>query len=99
MGTDVIDIYVGPSRKHFVVHKNLLTSKSDYFNKALNGSFKEAAEQSITFEELEPAAFALMIGWLYKGTIPGIEKQLRPVPKPAALMAWSLQYGEVCFLK
>jgi hypothetical protein len=62
LGTDVVSIYVGPDRKHYVVHKQLLTSQSDYFDKALNGNFKEAEENKIHLEEDDPAAIGLMIG-------------------------------------
>lgn len=53
------------------MHKRLLTSQSEYFDKALNGGFKEAEESSIHLEEDDPAAIALLIGWLYRGVIPG----------------------------
>jgi hypothetical protein len=74
----VVSIYVGPNRKHYVVHKQLLTSQSDYFDKALNGRFKEAEEGKIHLEEDDPAAVELLIGWLYRGVIPGTGKKLSP---------------------
>ena len=61
IGTEVVDIYAGPERKHFVVHKNLLTTQSEYFNKALTGNFLEAEEKSIHLKEEDPAAVALLI--------------------------------------
>ncbi|TAQ89871.1 hypothetical protein B7494_g1793 [Chlorociboria aeruginascens] len=78
LGTEVVTIFVGPERKHYVVHKKLLTSQSEYFDKALNGRFKEAEENCIHLEEDVPAAVALLIGWLYRGVIPGTEKPLSP---------------------
>jgi hypothetical protein len=64
LGTEVVSVYVGasPDRKHYVVHKQLLTSQSDYFDKALNGKFREAEENKIDLEEDDPAAIGLMIG-------------------------------------
>jgi hypothetical protein len=64
LGTEVVYVYVGaaPDRKHYVVHKQLLTSQSDYFDKALNGKFREAEENKIDLEEDDPAAIGLMIG-------------------------------------
>ncbi|KAH8590801.1 hypothetical protein B0O99DRAFT_282193 [Bisporella sp. PMI_857] len=81
LGTEVVDIYAG--NKHYLVHKRLLTSKSDYFEKALNGQFKEAAENTIHLEDVEPTAVALLIGWLYRGSIPGMDRKLSPFTRSA----------------
>jgi hypothetical protein len=37
-----------------VVHKKLLAAQSDYFDKALNGRFREAEENSIHLKEEDP---------------------------------------------
>lgn len=78
LGTEVVDIFVGSDRKRFVVHKKPLISGSDYFNKALNGNFKEATENAIHLEEMVPSAVGLMIGWIYRGALPGMEKNISP---------------------
>jgi hypothetical protein len=78
LGVEVVDVFVGPERKRYVVHKNLLTAQSDYFKKALTGSFMEAEENSIHLKEEDPAAVALLIGWLYLGVIPGTAKIVGP---------------------
>ena len=70
MGDQSVIIFVGPERKRYLIHKTLLTNQSEYFDKALNGSFKEADEQSIYLEEETPAAFDLLVGWLYQNSIP-----------------------------
>jgi hypothetical protein len=79
LGFEVVDIYVGPERQRYVVHKKLLTSQSEYFDKAFNGSFKEADENSIHLKEEDPAALALLVGWLYgRGVITDTEKPTKP---------------------
>lgn len=40
----------------------------------MNGRFKEAEEGKIYLEEDDPAAVGLLIGWLYRGIIPGVKK-------------------------
>ncbi|KFY08175.1 hypothetical protein V492_06462 [Pseudogymnoascus sp. VKM F-4246] len=70
MGDDIVTVYVGPREKRYSVHKALLTSQSEYFEKALNGKFKEADEQTIRLPEDSPDAFDLLIGWLYQNQIP-----------------------------
>lgn len=73
-----MNIYVGPDNKHFVLHKRPLTSQSEYFRNAFQGEYKEAKENSIHLEEEDPSAIALLVGWIYKGIIPGTEKKISP---------------------
>jgi hypothetical protein len=63
LGFEIVDIYVGAERKRYVVHKKLLVDQSEYFHKALTGSFMEAEENSIHLKEEDPTAVALLIGW------------------------------------
>lgn len=70
-----------------MVHKKLLTSQSAYFNKALNGGFREAAENSIHLEEEDPASITLLVGFLYRGVIPGIDKKLNAFLIPTAFIS------------
>ncbi|KFY10005.1 hypothetical protein V491_07847 [Pseudogymnoascus sp. VKM F-3775] len=70
MGDDIVTVYVGPREKRYSIHKALLTSQSEYFEKALNGKFREADEQTIRLPEDSPDAFDLLIGWLYQNQIP-----------------------------
>jgi hypothetical protein len=78
MGTEIASIYVGADCKHFVVHKKLLTSQSEYFDKALNGKFREAEENTIHLKEDDPVAVGLLIAWLYRGVIPGSYNKINP---------------------
>lgn len=80
-------MFVGPDSKRYAVHKKPLTSQSDFFDKALNGPFKEAEENSIHLKEDDPAAVALMIAYIYRGVIPGTEKKMNPFLKPSSLPA------------
>ena len=65
----MVDIYVGPSKQHFHLHKNLLCSKVDYFRKMFESSFKEGVEQAATLPEDDPNAFALFVQWLYQESL------------------------------
>ncbi|MCJ1381405.1 hypothetical protein MMC17_004515 [Xylographa soralifera] len=62
-----VTLIVGPKRKSYPVHKNLLCYCSDYFAKAFNGSFQEAKKDEIYLTEENPAAVELFISWLYRG--------------------------------
>jgi hypothetical protein len=70
IGNKLITIYVGPKRREFVVHKNLICQTSDFFSKAFTGGFQEAQENSMHLPEDDPNAFSLFIDWIYRSKIP-----------------------------
>jgi hypothetical protein len=57
MGTEMVDIYVGPKERLFRVHKALLCKKVPYFDKMFNGEFREASQNVAKFPDDHPAAF------------------------------------------
>jgi len=71
MGTETVEISVGEEGRLFVIHKNLLCSKSVYFNNAFNGGFSER-EGKMALKEENPEAFAIFVNWVYKDIIPSI---------------------------
>lgn len=62
---DIVSVIVGANAKKFGLHKGLLCHHSSFFNSALNGSFKEAAEKSVTLAEESECTFAIFVAWLY----------------------------------
>ena len=46
----------------------MLCGKSDYFSKALQGSFREAQKKKIAFPEDDPEGFAYYVSFLYNPT-------------------------------
>jgi hypothetical protein len=52
----------------------VLCEKVPYFDKMFNGAFNEGVEGVATLPEDEPAAFDLLMGYLYTGTV-------RPYPQ------------------
>jgi hypothetical protein len=70
-GSTMTTVIVGadtewPARK-FTIHKNLLCRASVYFDKALNGPFKEGSEGKLELPNDFPKAFELFYHWLYSG--------------------------------
>lgn len=51
--------------KSYRVHKGVLTFYSGFFDKALKGEFKEAAQNAVDLPETEPAVFDSVQNWLY----------------------------------
>ncbi|KAN0111070.1 hypothetical protein V8E51_007457 [Hyaloscypha variabilis] len=54
MGTEMVDIYVSPSKLVFRLHKSKLCARIPYFNKMFNGTFKEATENTAYLPEDTP---------------------------------------------
>lgn len=50
---DVIRIEVGPERTQYFVHPDLLAQPSEYFKRAMNGSWKEAEERVIRLDDVD----------------------------------------------
>ncbi|MCJ1381404.1 hypothetical protein MMC17_004514 [Xylographa soralifera] len=67
IASETVVLVVGPKRKRFSAHKDLLCYIVPYFEKAFNGAFAEATDGTIYFAEADPAARELFIGWLYRG--------------------------------
>lgn len=61
----MVKIYVGPKRKRWVVHKDVICERSDYFRKAFTGSWKEAEKSRIYLHEDDPKVFGHFIDWIY----------------------------------
>jgi hypothetical protein len=65
---EMVDLYIGPNKVHFCVHKELLCDKIPYFDKMFRGHF-EATMNSATFPEDTPESFDLLVEWVYSGSI------------------------------
>jgi hypothetical protein len=64
LGSQMVDIYVGPDEMLFRVHKTKLC-KITYFNKLFNSGFREAAENTAKFPEDDCEAFDILVEWVY----------------------------------
>lgn len=69
----MVDIFVGPEKVRYRLHKKMLCSKIPYFDKILNGGFKEAKEGTAHLPEDDPDAFDMMCGWVYSGKLVDLE--------------------------
>lgn len=65
LGNEIVQLVVGTDRETFSVHKKLLCSISQFFDKALNGSFEEASSNQIDLSEYHPSIVSMFISWLY----------------------------------
>jgi BTB/POZ domain len=65
----MVDLYVGPQKDRFHVHKEVLCKKIPYFEKMFKAGFKEATENQATFPEDNAESFDLLLGWVYHNSI------------------------------
>ncbi|KAF7918331.1 hypothetical protein BELL_0018g00100 [Botrytis elliptica] len=68
-GTQMVDLFIGPTKKLIRVHKGILCKKVPYFDKMFNGPGVESANNSATFPDDTFESFDLLIGWVYSGSI------------------------------
>jgi hypothetical protein len=61
---------VGPEKKRFIVHQDLLTYHSEFFRAALTGKFKEAEEKTVPLPEDSEVIFEFFVHWLYHKEFP-----------------------------
>ncbi len=64
----MVDVFVGPKRKTFRLHEDLLCDRSSYFRATFGGDFAEAASKELYLPEDNDASFELFVNWLYGGT-------------------------------
>jgi hypothetical protein len=69
LGTEIVQVFVGSKRELFQVHKKLICSVSEFFDKAFKGGFAEASENQMELPEDNPDIFAMFVAWLYKGEL------------------------------
>lgn len=70
LGTEVVRLVVGEECELITVHKRLICSSSDFFEKAFNGGFKEAKENEIKPPEDKPTTVQVYVRWLYTKILP-----------------------------
>lgn len=71
---ELVTIYVGPKRKKYTVHKEILCRKSKYFNSALKTGFKEAINREFYFNDRDPGVFDDLVRWIYQSALRGSKK-------------------------
>jgi BTB/POZ domain len=64
----MIDVYVGASKRHWSLHRKILSHHSSFFEEATNQD-TEVREGTVELLEEDPTAFELLVKWLYQGKI------------------------------
>ncbi|KAI4936770.1 uncharacterized protein J4E92_001495 [Alternaria infectoria] len=69
-------IEVGPDGNKYYVQKAFLVHYSEYFSKALSGTWEEAKNGVVTLTDVLPGVFNLFVEWLYTQHLPSNYSQI-----------------------
>lgn len=69
-----VDIFVGPERKHWSLHRNLLCHHSAYFETEFQGhevpkGGKKDGDNQLELPDDDPRGFEFLVKWLYQGQL------------------------------
>ncbi len=68
MNTNIIKVVVGEPKVTHLVHESVL-SRCSFFEKCLTSGMREQEEKVVNLPEDDPNGFAVIVEWLYAGTI------------------------------
>ncbi|KAJ9611436.1 hypothetical protein H2200_004620 [Cladophialophora chaetospira] len=69
----IVTVHVGPKRKCFYLHRNLICERSPFMEKCLSKNrFSEGDKNELYLPEDDPKAFAIVVDWIYRGKLPGM---------------------------
>jgi hypothetical protein len=81
--SDNVTIEVGAERVKYQVSEAFLNHYSEYFQRALAGTWREASEHTIVLgNDVEPCIFNLFAEWLYTQTLPTLSPDWRRIADP-----------------
>ncbi|KAK0126587.1 hypothetical protein ONS95_008175 [Cadophora gregata] len=69
-GKEKVNIFVGPRRVRFSVHRDVICQASYFFRAAFQGVFKEAKDGSVHMPKDDPVTFKRFLAWTYAGRLP-----------------------------
>lgn len=64
-----VTVVVGTAKKEFFAHKDILTKSSEFFQKALEGTWRESRSKRVYLPDQPDTAFSIYLNWLYGGGI------------------------------
>ncbi|KAI5248507.1 hypothetical protein E4T43_01420 [Aureobasidium subglaciale] len=80
---NTVTIVVGPEKKPYTLHKELLCFYSDFFRITFQGSFKEAIEGRLELIDVQVDTFESFQVWLYSRSLLNSEEHESPTAAPS----------------
>ncbi|KAF2121994.1 hypothetical protein BDV96DRAFT_593937 [Lophiotrema nucula] len=78
IGLGIVKVLVGSEAQEILLHEAVLTSRSLFFKKALQGRWAEAETKTVKLSEDDPETFALYAQVAYTNAIPAFDVAARP---------------------
>jgi hypothetical protein len=57
---EIVTIFIGPEKKRYSIHKDIICYHSGYFRAAFNGSWKES-DEGVTLEDIKVEVFNIFV--------------------------------------
>jgi hypothetical protein len=71
--SEIITVHVGPKRKRFYLHRDLICERSPFMEKCLSKNrFSEGEKNELYLPEDDPKAFAIVVDWIYRERLPSM---------------------------
>lgn len=61
----MVTLIVGPKKKRFYVHQDLLSRRIPYFKAIFSQGWLETSEQTAKFPEYSEELFSVLVEWVY----------------------------------
>ncbi|KIW74658.1 hypothetical protein Z517_11428 [Fonsecaea pedrosoi CBS 271.37] len=69
--SEIVTVHVGPKRKRFHLHRDLICERSPFMEKCLQKNrFDEGYKNEMYLPEDDPKAFSIVVEWIYRGRLP-----------------------------
>jgi hypothetical protein len=81
------------TRTKFLIHKELLTAASPFFDAALNSTFAEGMDNQVKLPEEKPDSFEWFLQWLYTGSLTTPHARFDDGPDAAGLGGHHRHHG------
>jgi hypothetical protein len=85
-----VTIIVSDAKLNYVVHKQLITFYSPFFDRAFNGQFIEGENQTMTLEDVDGNTFGLFVNWLYTQKVCHAGSEPKKLEVMEMAMLWTL---------
>ncbi|KAF2193065.1 hypothetical protein K469DRAFT_552368, partial [Zopfia rhizophila CBS 207.26] len=76
----LVDVYIGESKRHWALHRNLLCHHSEQLESELQPEGKKKQEK-LELRDHDPAGFELLVKWLYQGRLDDVSDMADPNQK------------------
>jgi hypothetical protein len=68
--SEIVTVLVGPKRKRFHLHRDLICQRSPFMEKCLSKNrFSEGEKNELYLPEDDPKAFAIVVDWIYRAKL------------------------------